>query len=1207
MRIFRPRISESLFWLCWILCFLCSVSHADSLTTKPLRIVIDDNYPPFTFRDPNGKLQGISIDYWHLWENRTGTPIIIEGMDWSEALRLMSAGEYDIIETIFQNDERNLIYDFSKPYAQIEVPIFFNQNISGITGVESLKGFVVAVKSGDAAISYLRSHGVEQLVEYNSYEAIIEAVKAQKVVVFCIDKPPALYYLYKMGLQSQFRYTNPLYIGEFHRAVKKGNSALLQKIENGFSLIDPAEYRAIERKWYGTETKYKEYLKYFAFIVSIVGLLVVILIIWNRTLRRTVEQRTAELKRILVQSNQQSEALRESEEQLRTLINSLPDIVIFKDAECRWIEANNFVLSLYGIDPSSYRYHTDTEFADLIPTHRSTFLRATITDEQCFISGSPIRFDAIIPFPNGWDLIFDIIKVPMFFPDGSRKGIVIIGRDITQRKHIENALRESEEKYRILLEESTDPIFSFNRDGSYRYVNNAFASAFGAKPEQITGKKIWDIFSFEEANRRFEAVRQVFESGVTSFIEGKVPTTNGSSFYLTTITPIKNDSGEVLSVLCIAKDISQRKEAEDALRAKTVELDRYFSSSLDLLCIADTGGHFRRLNPEWEKTLGYSLSELEGQLFLDFIHPDDLESTVHAISQLSNQQVVLSFTNRYRAKNGEYRWIEWRSYPQGELIYAVARDITERVVADHKRQVSEERLTLAIEGSGVGLWDWNIATDETIYNERWAEIVGYQLSEISNLRSKIWHQLCHPDDLLLSESALKKHFAGETPNYECEIRLLHKSGKWIWVLDRGKITEWDQHGIPTRMTGTHLDITARKHTEEERKNLEERLQRSQKMEALGTLAGGVAHDLNNVLGILVGYSELLIMGLPENNPMRDHAHQILRGGQRAAAIIQDLLTLARRGVAVSQIINLNSIISEFIESPEFESIQSLHPDVQVKTDLDKHLCNTKGSPVHLSKSVMNLLNNAMEAIPDKGLVTIKTENIYVDRPIRGYDHTKEGEYVLLTVTDNGTGISQNDLNRIFEPFYTKKVMGRSGTGLGLAVVWGTVKDHDGYIDVTSEPGIGSTFSLYFPMSREQVTETDLPHSIEEMQGKGEAILVIDDVEGQRNLAAQLLTNLGYEVVTAESGEKAIELVKAKKFDLLVMDMIMDPGIDGLETYIQILKHNPDQKAILVSGFSETERVKRAQQLGAGAYVRKPYLLDRIGMAVKHELSRTRES
>jgi two-component system cell cycle sensor histidine kinase/response regulator CckA len=399
------------------------------------------------------------------------------------------------------------------------------------------------------------------------------------------------------------------------------------------------------------------------------------------------------------------------------------------------------------------------------------------------------------------------------------------------------------------------------------------------------------------------------------------------------------------------------------------------------------------------------------------------------------------------------------------------------------------------------------------------------------------------------------------------------------------------------------DITERKRIEEERQRLEERLHRAEKMEALGTLAGGVAHDLNNVLGVLVGYSELLLEKIPEGNQLRKYVSNILQSSERGAAIIQDLLTLARRGVAVSEVISLNTVVSDYFRTLEFEKLKTYHPHVTFKIEVDKDLMNIKGSPVHLSKTIMNLVSNASEAISDQGEVTILTENRYLDKPVWGYDDMREGDYVVLTISDNGKGISNEDIGKIFEPFYTKKVMGRSGTGLGLAVVWGTVKDHHGYIDVQSEEGKGSTFMLYFPVTRDEIVKDQKVVSRELYTGRGESILVVDDVHEQRELATTMLKGLGYQVDTVASGEDAVLYLKTNRVDLMILDMIMDPGIDGLETYRRVLEINPKQKAIIVSGFSETDRVKKAQELGAGAYVRKPYILAKIGLAIKGELDR----
>jgi len=427
------------------------------------------------------------------------------------------------------------------------------------------------------------------------------------------------------------------------------------------------------------------------------------------------------------------------------------------------------------------------------------------------------------------------------------------------------------------------------------------------------------------------------------------------------------------------------------------------------------------------------------------------------------------------------------------------------------------------------------------------------------------------------------------------------------IIDTEVSVSWmpDKKGEPSGLQGITRDITPRKRAEEEKRKLEAQLQRSKKMEAIGTLAGGVAHDLNNILSGIVSYPELLLLDIPSNSPMRKPILTMKKSGEMAVAIVQDLLTLARRGVAVKEVTDLNAIISEYLKSPEFQNMLSFHPGVTIDVHLEKTLFKILGSPVHLSKTVMNLITNAAEAIQNEGTVFISTESQYIDHPMGNYEHINEGDYVVFIVQDTGSGIASADLDKIFEPFFTKKIMGRSGTGLGMAVVWGTVKDHDGHIEVQSAEGKGTTFKIYFPITRQETTLSKSALSIENYRGNGETILIVDDVSLQREIASGMLEILGYRVKSVKSGEEAVEYLKIHSTDLLFLDMVMTPGIDGLETYKRILDLHPNQKAIIASGFSETERVKEAQMLGAGQYLKKPYALEKLGVAVKNELARNR--
>lgn len=400
-----------------------------------------------------------------------------------------------------------------------------------------------------------------------------------------------------------------------------------------------------------------------------------------------------------------------------------------------------------------------------------------------------------------------------------------------------------------------------------------------------------------------------------------------------------------------------------------------------------------------------------------------------------------------------------------------------------------------------------------------------------------------------------------------------------------------------------LEIKERQRTDQEKKRLQERLMHSQKMEALGLLAGGVAHDLNNVLSGIVSYPDLLLLQLPEDSPLRKSIQTIQRSGKKAAAIVQDLLTLARRGVVHREALHLNKeVVSPYLQSPEYTDLVARHPALQVETELAADLMLINGSVVHLAKTLMNLVSNAVESIVERGTILIATSNTTVDSENPMQDQLPEGDYVVLTVRDTGSGIAPEDQDRIFEPFYTKKKLGRSGTGLGMAVVWGTVQDHEGHIRVLSREGQGSTFTLYFPATR-----ASLPVAPERIppaayRGQGASVLVVDDMEDQREITASMLDELGYHTHVAASGEDALDFLQNCTVDVIILDMIMEPGMDGLDTFQGIITRHPRQKVLIASGFAENVRVKQALALGALCYIRKPFTMETIGLAVKDALS-----
>ncbi len=1139
--------------------------------------------------------------------------------------------------------------------------------------------------------------------------------------------------------------------------------------------------------------------------------------------------------------------------------------------------------------------------------------------------------------------------------NGKIRELLSVGTDITARRMMEQADRKNYEFIQLILENMPYPVYYKDTEGKYLGCNRAFQEMLYRRSENIVGKTVYDIAPPELAAIYDQADKELFAHPGVQVYESAVKAADGSMravvFHKASFNRLDGSLGGIVGAV---QDITERKKSEEALKEKNREIEVFFASNLDLLCIADTRGYFRRLNPEWEKTLGYPLSELEGKRFLDLVHPDDLPATLDAVARLDGQQEVLDFVNRYRAADGSYRWIEWKSYPSGDQIFAAARDITGRIRAEEALRESERRYRHLFEYMTTGFALCEIITDEEgkpedfryleinpayekltgeraenivgrtiqeIYpgirkelierygkvaltgepvsfeeyraelkkyydmlayspqkgqfavifsditsrkkteaelilseeqirnilrvqpvgvglvvdrmlkevNDQYCEIVGYSREEIQGRSTRflfvsseeydavgeMYSKLAeygnaaietryrrkdnHIIDVLLNIAPLdrrdllkgvtftvlditeRKRLEDELIRNEkkissilrvapvgiglmvrrvfkevnprmCEMvgygreELMEKNSRMIypaqeeydlaglekyrriaekgtgtvetrWLRKDGQIidvllcaTPLDPQDLDKGVTFTALDITERKRSEDRlrflastveqasesviirdteeliryvnpafeassgysaeevvghqmyfmefnqenetlleevketlvagqvwsgrvqslRKDgtaymedlsttpirdeqgkvvsyltlkkdvtheleLEDQLRQSQKMEAVGLLAGGVAHDLNNMLTPILGYAEMLLFNEEVPEKARSDIQEIINAGGKARDLVGQLMAFGRKQTLQVEPLNLNEVI------PSAGKLlrRTLRENIRIEMNLGHTVRSVRADRGQVEQVLMNLAVNAQDAMPKGGVLSIETQDVELDEEYAAHhSEVTPGKYLLMSVSDTGSGMDAQTRSRIFEPFFTTKEIGK-GTGLGLATVYGIVKQHGGYIWVYSEPGHGSTFKIYLPAVDQDADEEIGPAVPKEIPSGTETILVAEDDPTVRELTCSMLSSLGYSVLSGSTVTECLGLAAdlSTRIDCLLTDVIM-PEMSGKELMTSLRRTRPSLKVIYMSGYAANIISDHGALDDGVSFIQKPFTRQTLAVTVR---------
>ncbi len=858
----------------------------------------------------------------------------------------------------------------------------------------------------------------------------------------------------------------------------------------------------------------------------------------------------------------QKRRLQDKRDLLRVIIDSIPDAICIKDRLGRWLLANSFNLQLFGLEDVNYRGKTDAELAGSAPLWREVFLNCQDSDSLAWQKKELYRHNKIIPVVDGDPRVFDFYKIPLFHPDGRKKALVVIGRDITKQKQIV-------EKYRKLFEQSPLAYLSSSLSGEILAVNQAVTTLFGYPPEKIVGRNLADFMTPDSC--------KLFTHHYPQFLKGKPFSGNDYEIFRAdgskariqvTAAIIYDETDEPVATQSVIVDVTSQRFIEEQVRASE---ERYrllfehapvgivhFDAKLQVTDCNENYLQLMRVNRD--QLIGFDVNKLQDRRVRSILREtlsgkegyleEEYHTTISQVSLFISMRTAPLYDRHGNVQGG----------------MAIVVDVSEQ----KNSEIEKIRLLSAIDQVS----DTIVITDTSkrikYVNPAFEKMTGYNAKEVQGKKMQILES-GHHDAAFFKE---------------------------MWqTVQAGRV--WKGHIINKRKDGTLIedDSTISPVRNQERKiinyvevkrdvtqevSLKRQLNQAMKMEAIGTLAGGIAHDFNNILSAILGYAEMVEMQLEENDPARRDVAQILTAGQRATDLIRQILTFSRQEEEELRPVKLQFIITEALKLLR----SSLPTSIELHQEIDPGCSSVLADPVRIHQVLMNLCTNAKQAMAgEQGTLRIRLFEIEGKSPALA-SRPENKRWINLEVSDTGPGIESEVRERIFDPFFTTKKK-EQGTGLGLSVVHGIVKSHGGEITVDSEPGQGTTFHVYLPVvddeekCEELAKQTTLPRG-------NEHILLVDDEPLIVEIIERSLSLLGYKVKSFMDSQLALKWFNRHdgKVDLVITDMTM-PQLTGAELAEKILRKWPKMPIILCTGYSEVMDADRAGAMGIRKFLAKP--------------------
>ena len=883
------------------------------------------------------------------------------------------------------------------------------------------------------------------------------------------------------------------------------------------------------------------------------------------------------------------QALQQSEQNLRITLDSIGDAVIATDVNGDVVRMNPVAEALTGWSLQQARgLHLSNIFHIIHESGRKPIENpvAKVLRERKIVG---LGNSALLISRDGTARPISDSAAPILTPSGDLAGVVLVFRDVTEKRKVEKALRESEEKYRSILEEMEEGYYEIDLQGNFTYFNEAMRRLYGYSDAELWGMN-YKKYVFPERTREIKRLfHKIFRTGVPArILDYEIIRKDGSICMIEmSAYPLRDQAGQMIGFWGISRDRTERRRAEMALQESEAKLRSIFENAAVGIAYYTTEGKFIRVNKGFCDLVGYAAKELSGMKAIDLTHPDDCEIETDASAKLLEaKKRSYTLEKRLISKGGAVLWartsVSLVLGDQNEPMYfiAVLENITERKKAAEALKHSEERYRLLVDNATEGIYITQSGQIKFL-NPKIEAIFRYTAREMIDMP---FIDLIYPEDkAAVYQKNLRKLDDEGLPGV-FSFRIFNKEGDVLWVEQSTVSITWE--GKPAALNFLR-DITPQK-------KIEAQLLQAQKMEAIGTLAGGIAHDFNNLLMGIQGNAALAMLDLVPAHPHYDNLRNIEQYVKAGADLTKQLLGAARGGKYEARPTSLNKLVE--ISSELFGRTKK---EISIHKKLADDLWPVEVDRGQIEQVLLNLYVNAWHAMPDGGNLYIETKNAVLDEYYVQPYGVPPGKYCKVSVTDTGVGIDAQDQKRIFDPFFTTKSIGR-GTGLGLASAYGIITNHNGIITVYSEKGSGTTFNIYLPVTGKDVVEFDEPRA-EILSGK-ETILFVDDEKGIVEVGKLILQRLGYQVITAQGGREAIEIFKQRKneIDLVILDMIM-PGMSGSDTFNVLKELCPDAKIILSSGYSINGQAKSILERGCRGFIQKPFSMKELSTRLRQVL------